>query len=128
MLLIAMLFLACSVAAAIFFFFFAGYDAASGLKYKTTAACLVLISLFIVVKLAAALGSKDQAAVLLSEQGITAFTTPVSKAVGLVAWTDIADIRLRQGLVSPSSPGSRRNLRSVSATGSSGMPLKRPGR
>jgi len=94
MLLIAMLFLACSIGATIFFFFFAGYDAASGLKYKTTAACLVLISLFMVVKLATALGSKDQTAVLLNEQGITAFTTPVSKAVGLVAWTDIADIRL----------------------------------
>ena len=94
LLLIAILFFVFSVAATVFFFFFAGYDTMSGLKFKTTSVCLVLISLFMVIKLAAALNGKDQTAVLLDEHGIVAFTTPVSKAVGLVSWKDIADIRL----------------------------------
>lgn len=41
----------------------------------------------------------DAAALIISQQGISSFTTPIARAIGLVAWDDIQFIHLEKNIL-----------------------------
>ncbi len=60
---------------------------------------LSLLGLIVFLKLILAPSKENETAITISDKGITAGTTPVAKAAGLIEWTDITHIQLYQHLL-----------------------------
>ena len=55
---------------------------------------LAILGIIIFLKLMFAPKKENETAITISKEGITATTTPVAKAAGLIEWNDIANINL----------------------------------
>lgn len=60
---------------------------------------LTLLGLVVFLKLTLAPRKENEIAISVSDQGITASTTPVAKAAGLIEWADITHVQLYERLL-----------------------------
>lgn len=69
------------------------------LKVLVGGAFLAVLGIIVFFKLMFAPKKESETAITVSDKGITATTTPVAKAAGLVEWADIEDIQLYTKLI-----------------------------
>lgn len=69
------------------------------IKVLVTGVFLVILGLGVFLKYRLAPKKEDEIAITISDEGITALTTPVAKAAGLIEWTDMEDILIYNNIL-----------------------------
>lgn len=60
---------------------------------------MALLGLIVFLKLLLVPNKENETALTISDEGITATTTPVAKAAGLIEWIDVIDIQLYERML-----------------------------